>query len=179
MNKTFTLMIALMVLSLSSCDRNKNSDLIFFNSMESSIGWNVNQVPNNYPIIKFDNAFSGQYVCKLDSTNPFSITFYMKQKDICKKKLSLVRLSAWFMIIADNSEQNLVTEIRDSNEKVLEWIVKDAKDFEPEINNWRKVSITIDLTLNERNNPENYVRIYASNGKAFPVFVDDIKIEFE
>ena len=73
MKKIFGLVL-LAIVVFSACDENKNSGLIFSNNMESSIAWNGNKTPNSYHIIKFDNAFSGEYVCKLDSANPYSVT---------------------------------------------------------------------------------------------------------
>ena len=160
---------------LFSCSREeKKSKLAFDNNIES-IYWGSS--PNT---IKFANAHSGNYVCKLDKTNPFSQVFNIKVKDLSTKPLRRAKISAWFMLTGNYSEQNLVLDVRDSSmQQSLEWINTDAIDYVKDLNKWGKAELIVDLTKKNRNNPNNVFRIYASNGKEEPIYVDDFEIQFE
>jgi hypothetical protein len=130
--------------------------------------------------IQVNNAHSGNYCCKLNKDSPFSTTFNIRVKDISEKPLQRAKISAWFMPTSDLVEQNLVLDIRDSTtEKSFEWINNDAANYLTELNKWGKIDLLVDLTINNRNDPNNVYRIYASNGKDEPIYVDDFEIVFE
>ena len=177
MKKILNIGFPLLIIQLASCSSEKDSKLFFSNNIESSYVWDEHP-PSS--IVKFDKAHSGNYVCKMDVNNPFSITYNMRVKDISPKPLSKVKVSAWFMLTENNSEQNLIINILDSSmQKSFEWLARNAAEDIKELNQWGRVEQTIDLTQKNRNNPDNVIRIYAANGRGEPVYVDDIEIQFE
>ncbi len=168
--------IKILLLSLilaTGCSEEKRGKLTFDTNFESAY-WGTNS-----SVIKSAEAHSGNYMSKINKDNPYSSTFEIKAKDLESKSISSVNITAWFMLTGDNSEQQLVFEIRDSsNLKTLEWLNLDATEYVEELNKWVKVEHLVDLTENNRNNPNNIYRVYASNSKDEPVYVDDIDIEF-
>jgi hypothetical protein len=131
-------------------------------------------------MIQFPDAHSGTHVCKLNKDNPFSSSMDIKVKDISRKPLKTARITAWFMITSNTSDQNLVLDIRDSTlQNSFEWINTDAANYLTDLNKWAKVEMTVDLTKKDRNNPNNVYRIYAANSKDEPVYVDDFEVSFE
>jgi hypothetical protein len=167
-------MCILPVIMVVACSQEKKTQLIFSNDVEGKY-WS-----SSSSVIEFPQAHSGNHVNKLNKQNAFSNTFNIRIKDISSKPVKRVRISAWFMLTGDNSERNLVLDIRDSsNQKSLEWINADARDYIPDLNQWAKAELVVDLTLKNRNNPENTLGVYAANGKEEPIYVDDIEILFE
>jgi hypothetical protein len=153
-----------------------NKTLIFSNDMDMATTWKGYSSSN---VIYVEKAHSGKYVCKLDVSNPFSPTFYSQIKKISSKPLKSLVISEWIFLKGGGSDPSLVADFRDKDEKTLEWLSEPAKDAVLERNIWVNVYLTIDLTKNKRNNPENYIRIYSLNNSKEEVLVDDLKISFE
>ncbi len=156
--------------------KSEPSDIVFENTIESSYAWTDNK-PSN--VISYPQAHSGSYVCKIDASAPFSPTLFMRINQISDKKLSNVKFVAYIKKSNPGSDPKLVVEIHDKDNKNLEWIAESATEGVSEENDWIKVTKTVDLRVNHRNEKDNYLRIYVSNGALVFCYVDDIQITFE
>lgn len=175
MHKSEINILLLLLILAAGCSTEKNRSKFVFDTTMENIYWSPS--PST---IKYDNAHSGNYACKINTTNAFSTVFESKVSEISNKPLKSAKISAWMMLTGDNSEQNLVLEIRDSsNQQTKEWLNTDAIDYIDNLNHWTKIDLIIDLTINDRNNLQNIYKVYASNGKEDAVFVDDFQVEFE
>jgi hypothetical protein len=174
MMKLLRVFSALFIILITACSEEKKSKLTFTNDIESSY-WS-----SSAGVMVFPNAHSGNYVSKLNKESAYSTIFNIKVKDIPDHASQRIKISAWFMLTGNDSEQNLVLDVRDSSmQNSLEWINVDARDYVTDLNTWGKTELIVDLTQKSRNSPENVLRIYAANGKETPVYVDDFEIEFE
>jgi hypothetical protein len=160
------------------CDNNRpvDSKLYFSNNFESAIGWVDNKSKN---MIWKDGAFSGHVICQIDSVAPYTPTFNMQFKDISDKPIKSVKIDAQIMMSGNESNPTIVVDIRNQNFETIEWIPSGAKHSVNEMNKWVPVTVTVNLQEKDRNNPENFVRIYVSNVEPKIAFVDDIQITFE
>lgn len=163
------------IAAITSCSgERKRSNLTYDSNTENNYWKTTNAVEVS------DKAHSGNYLSRINKNNPFSLNFEAQLKKISDKPLSKAYISAYIMLTGFETEQNLVLEIRDSTgEKTVEWLNVDAGDYIDEPNKWVKIDNIIDLTINNRNNPNNFYRVYATNGKEGDVFVDDFMVEFE
>ena len=74
----------------------------------------------------------------------------------------------------------LVIDVRDKTDKVLKWEGKDTKEVKDlKDKEWTKITMELDLTKDNLNDPDNHVRIYTLNAAKADVLVDDISIAFE
>ncbi|HLG35572.1 MAG TPA: hypothetical protein VI757_11890 [Bacteroidia bacterium] len=160
-----------------SCNSNSNNDskLTYTNNFETDYAFNSHHQGN---VIKSADAHSGWFVSKIDSTQVFSTTFNMQVSDISKNPLQFVHFSAWIKMESMNSQPMMVVDVADSTKKTLEWLALHVNQQITELNEWVKVDVKFDLTDNKRNSPSNYLKIYVSNGKKEPSYVDDISITF-
>lgn len=171
MNKIKILSLAIL---FAGCSEKERGKFVFDSNMETSY-WSPST-----NVIKFANAHSGNHACKIDKSNPYSTTFELRANEISEKPLHTAKITGWFLLTGDNSEQQLVFEVRDSsNLQTLEWINTNAADYIEELNQWGKIELIVDLSFDNRNNPKNIFRVYASNGKEDAVYVDDIEVGFE
>ena len=130
--------------------------------------------------VKFPEAHSGNYVCKIYKDNPYSAVLDIRVKDISSKPLKKIYVNAWFRLTSNASEQSLVLDIRDSTvQNSFEWLNVDAADFNNDLNKWSRAELIVDLTKKDRNNINNVYRIYAVNNRDEPVYVDDFEVSFE
>ena len=171
------LLLVLSIALVSSCsNEQKDSKLFFSNNIENGYVWG----DHSPSIQRFDNAHSGNYVCKLDEKTPYSVVFNMREKAISTKQLKKATVTAWFLLTGTNSEQNLVIDVRDSaDQNSLQWSNMNAANSILDVNKWGQAELSLDLTQKGWDNPNNCIRIYAANGKGEPVYVDDIEIRFE
>ena len=159
----------------AGCSREGDFNKLSFNNSLECAGWSTSG-----SMIPFADSHSGHYVCKINKDNAFSSILDIKVKDISKKPLKRARITAWFMLTSHTTEQNLVLDVRDSTlQNSYEWINTDAADYSIDLNKWVKAELVVDLTKKNRNNINNIYRIYASNGKDDPVYVDDFEVSFE
>ena len=74
----------------------------------------------------------------------------------------------------------LVIDVRDNTDQVLTWEGKDTKEVKDlKDKEWTKITMELDLTKDNLNDPDNHVRIYTLNAAKEDVLVDDISIAFE
>jgi len=159
----------------ASCKEEKVKSKLSYDNNNESMAWTQSPA-----IIKTPEAHSGNYVCKIDKGSPYSSVLNVRVKDISDKQLKKARISAWFMLTSNASEQGLVLDIRDSTgQNSLEWLGVDAADFTTEVNKWARAELVVDLTQKDRNNKGKLYRIYALNNTDAPVFVDDFEVNFE
>lgn len=175
MNNIKIKLLSIIIIFNTACTQSKQrGNLVFDTNLENS-NWSTSGSQS-----KFNNAHSGNFVCKINKDNAFTNNFEARVIDVSSKTLKTARISAWMMLTSKNSEQNLVLEIRDSsNQKTLEWLNTNAADYIDNLNQWVKIDLVVDLTINNRNNQQNIYRIYASNGKDDIVYVDDFEVGFE
>lgn len=167
----FGLCISLLIFS---CSKEK-ADLYFKNDVDCIVNWGI-KVPSNY--IRFENAFSGNFVTKIDSLNPYSQTLDIRLSDVSEVGLTRVVCSARVLLPDFNSSPDLVVEIRDSLQNVLEWLPVKVIDFTDEENVWFQATNEVNLISKNLNKPSNFVRVYVSSGASSAVFVDDIEVNF-
>lgn len=175
MKALIKLLIVSIVITIASCSNERKRGSLTYDSNNENGLWRTTGA-----VIKSDKARSGSYVNKINKDNPFSNTFEIQAKNISNRPLSKAYISAYMMLTDDNTEQNLVLEIRDSTgQNLIEWLNINAANYIDNLNEWVKVDNIIDLTINNRNNPGYYYRVYASNGNEADVYVDDFEVEFE
>ena len=167
------ILAALLFAGCSSSD--KDSGLVFSNSMESNLAWMDHPQSN---IVWSDNAHSGHYVCKLDASSPYSVTYNMKVSDISKKPLKSVHISAWVNMSTVTGDRYIGISILESSQQAMDWIAQKALEVIGKPGEWHKVELNVDL-LGKRNRPTNIYRIFAVNEKQDVVLLDDLTIEFE
>jgi hypothetical protein len=169
------LMVTGMSLLIYSCG-SEEPRMKYFNDIDNHVGWNENVQGN----IIFDReARSGKYVCKIDNQSPYSVTFELQTMEITDNVLKRVNVSAWVKIDDANSEPLVVVDILDKDRNSREWIPQGLDDKQNSVGKWVKLSSQIDLTSNNRNQPQNSFRIYVSNGSASSALVDDIEVVFK
>jgi hypothetical protein len=163
------------IVLFAGCSGETTKSKLSFDNNNECISWQ-----QTASAIRFPQAHSGNYVCKINKDNPFSAVLDIRVKDISDKPLRKARITAWFMLTSNGTEQNLVMDVRDSTmQNSYEWINVDAADYNSELNKWSQAELVIDLTKKDRNNINNVYRIYASNGRSEPVYVDDFEVSFE
>ena len=177
MNKLKINLISCMLIFLVGCNGGrKDSKLHFFTSIESSYAYQNDLTPS---VAWSGEAYSGNYVCRLDSATPYSVTFSMKMYKITGKQLKSVSVKAWVNMSAMTSDPMLVVDIKDSTDQSIEWLSRSAKDFVGEPNHWEEVEFKVNLTEKQRNRSSNSLRIYLMNTKKDFALVDDIEVSFE
>ena len=177
MNKITALVLWFVFIFAPACNPGRqDSKLYFSNSVESAFAW---QDHSSQGITWSDQAHSGNYVCKMDSATPYSVTFNMKLSDISRKPLKSVRISAWVNMSSMVSDPVIAVDIRDSNFTSMEWISRPAKDFVAQPNHWEQIDFKVNLREKNRNRKSNYLRIYLSNAHRDYTLADDIEISFE
>jgi hypothetical protein len=160
-----------------SCGGNsKKSKLHFANSVESAYAWTDHPADN---IIRSNEAHSGSYVCKVDAKNPYSVTFTMKLSDVSVDLLKSVHVSAWVNISDLQSNPQLVVELRDSTQKTIEWMPRQAAEFNLAPFEWGEMTADLSLEEKNRNNASNHLRVYVLNDKEQYCLVDDVELSFE
>jgi len=165
----------IIIVFISGCSGEPNRGALTFNNNIECILWE-----QSASSIKFDNAHSGNYVSKINSDNPYSTILNIRARDISDKPLKTVKVTAWFMLTSNTTEQSLVLDIRDStNLQSIEWLNVDAASFNIVLNKWAQAELIVNLARNNRNNIDNVYRIYAVNSKNEPVYVDDFEVSFE
>jgi hypothetical protein len=158
------------------CNSGKNdSKLHFTNTIESSYAWTDHPATN---MIWSNDAHSGNYVCKLDSSACCSATFNMKLSDISKKSLKSVHITAWINLSSISASADLILDVRDNSQKTLDYISTSAMDFISQPNQWVQVSLDANLDEKNRNKADNYFRVFVANSKPDYALVDDIELEF-
>jgi hypothetical protein len=174
--KKFTGILACaLIVILSSCSNERTKSKLIFSYDNEDNYWSPNA-----SVVKFADAHSGNSANKINKQNPYSGVFDIKANEISAKRLQYAKISAWFLMTGNNSEQNLVFDVRDAaTQKSYEWISKDAMEFAKGMNQWCKVTLEVDLRQAGRGNLDRAYRIYACNGKDDVVYVDDFEIEFE
>ena len=169
------LILLCMTALFAGCSEEKVRGKLTFDNNNECISWS-----QSTSTIKFPQAHSGNYVCKINKENPFSNVLNIRVSEISNKPLKRATITAWFMLTSNGTEQNLVMDVRDSSQQnSFEWINVDAADNNNELNKWRKAELVVDLTKKDRNNINNVYRIYASNGRDEAVYVDDFEVSFE
>jgi hypothetical protein len=160
---------------LTGCSSNNPIDkLKFFNDMETLATF-TRTVPAG--IVYSESAYSGNYICMLDSTNVFSPSFSMQVKKISAKPVQKVTISAWIKI-EPGADPNLTLDVMNDKESTIEWITK-SQQQELKPGKWMWVGMTIDLRAKGRNNPENIFKIYAFNKASSKAYIDNMEIQFE
>ncbi len=142
---------------------------------------------------------SGLYSNKLDSLNPYGLTFQLPFKSISASHLKKVKISLW-VYFTENSQASLVMDINNPSGQVLRGFYTDMGLEKGQVGKWEKITatpsvyssrssireigkwqeITEELSLEDTalNKPDNIVVIYPwDNGKK-DVYVDDLTIEF-
>jgi hypothetical protein len=176
MKTIFVNLVPLVIVLCCSCNSEmKDSKLNFTNSIESSYAWTDHPQSN---ILWSNDAHSGNYVCKIDSLFPYSVTFNMKLSDVSKNPLQSVRISAWVNSSSLMSNPIIAVDIRDHSQNTLEWFTQQSSDFISEPNKWEKVSMDLNLSVQNRNLPDNYIRVYLYSSQKDYSLVDDIEVEF-
>ena len=166
---------ALLIVSSCSNDNVTGSGLVFANHMETIHAWNENHPAN---IVKVDNAHSGKFVCKVNTDQPYSSTFYMKLGDVTSGSLKKLKVSCWVLNQEKGAIPYIVVDILDKDMKTIDYISKNCKDDFKTENSWYEVTNTIKIASPARSNPENFLKVYVTNTTPQPVLVDDLIVEF-
>ena len=152
------------------------SKLSFFTTVESSYAWQDNLTPS---ITWSNDAHSGNYVCKIDSATPYSLTFNMRLSDISGKKLKSVRVKAWVNMSSMVSNPLVGFDFQDSTGKSMEWFSRPVKDFVAGPNQWEEADVVVNMNEKDRNRRSNILRLYIMNDHRDFTQVDDIEVSFE
>lgn len=169
MNKL--IVIAAVSLLITGCSY--KPEMTYKNDM-SAKSWGLEPTSN---IVKDFKAPSAPFVCKIDSSAPYSPTFNMRVSEISEETLTKVTLSAWIKVDDLRATPDLVVDIRDKNDQSMEWLAHTI--YLSKAHKWIKQEVTVNLKERNRNNKQNFIRVYVSNGKSIPASVDDIEIKFE
>ena len=176
MNYRFnTYMLIAASLFLSACSKVTPGGITYTNDIESAFAWTDCR---NNSINYSPDAHSGIYVCKIDSTKPYSATFSMKVEDISKKQFKKLTFSSWILVADQHAEPCLILEIRDNTGKTVEWLPYKITGDKLHPRKWDRFETTFNLEENNRLQPSNVYRVYVSNGKADYALVDDIELSF-
>lgn len=170
--------ILLIVTVISSCKENTESvnEVKFRNNIDEMLAWNEFHYGK---IIKDDAAHSGIYVNSINSESPYSTTFYMRLGDISKKPLRKIKISGWIKSKNLNSSPTFVIDILDKDRKSIEYLAKDGRKEMQKSDTWFQVTNEIKLDNAKRGNPDNYIKVYFTNGSPESCLVDDLEIIFE
>ena len=171
--------LALSCFLMSSCNMgNSNTNsIVYENTVDNYVPW-MNEITPN--IMAIGNAHSGNYVYRLNASNQYTTLFNQTLKQISKSKIKKITYSA--NVIRENNtvDCKLVIDVRDKTDKVLKWEGKDTKEVKDlKDKEWTKITMELDLTKDNLNDPDNHVRIYTLNAAKADVLVDDISIAFE
>jgi len=161
---------------ISACESNKKNALVYDNTVDNNIPW-MHGVPAN--VISLPNAHSGRYVCKLNASAPYSLAFNATFNQISVHKINKVTYTAF--LNRDNSQidTKLIIEIRDKEDKLLNWSGKDVQGDIKKDHNWEQVSFSLDVNKNNWNNPENVLRVYTLSSTGTDVLADDFQVTIE
>lgn len=176
MKNSIKLISLLALITACSPDENVSSVLIFKNNMDGIHAW-TEKHPANF--IRTDIAYSGLYVCKVNNESPYSTTFYVKLGDINSKTLKKLKVSGWIQVPDMNAQATLVVDLLDQNKQSFDYIAKYCMKELKDTNKWVKITNEINLSTGNRNNPENFVKVYFTNNAQQPLLVDDMIVEFE
>jgi hypothetical protein len=145
----------------------KNGDtLIYYNNMEPKNKYNL---PQN---IISKKSHSGNYSCKLDSIQPFSIGLF-ENKPISKK----VKISFW-VNSKIHTKTSLILSLDSSNKNIF-WEGKDISSLVKSNFNWQYVVCEFQFPIKYFYDISNKLGLYfLLNKPDETVFVDDIKIQF-
>ena len=173
--KTQFVAYLVIIILFAGCSDDTSQTRFRFDNNNECISWR-----HTTSTVRFPQAHSGNYVCRINKDNEYSTILDIRVRDISDKPLKKARISAWFMLTGNASMQNLVFDVRDSSVmNSYEWINADAADQDYELNKWTHVKLEVDLTKKDRNNMNNVYRIYANNNREEPVYVDDFEVFFE
>lgn len=144
--------------------------LHFFTDMEQYDGFAENIVTH-----KMQDAFSGEYVSRVNAASPYSITFRKKMGDISSKPLKSVEVSAYLYAEKLPVKTVVVCDVQDESKSVnyqssgLEKLVLKEKE-------WTKVKAVFKFpgTLNAAN---KFI-IYCWNTENNEVMIDNMDIKF-
>ena len=169
---------AISLIFLTDCSKTGTQDngLVFLNNMEAVVGWTVAPAGN---LIYDADAHSGKYVCLIDSSSVFGITYNMKLQDVDHSPLKRVKVGAWFKTLRDGADPNLAIDIRDSLGNSIDWFAQNSDNLLKKPGEWEWMEMSIDLTVKNRNAPSNTLRIYPFNKMPAPCLVDDIAVSYE
>ena len=169
--------LSIVILFFNSCsNRANNNNITYHTDMDDQIAWNMNPMSN---IIAVSDAPSGRYVSEIKEGTPYSVTFSMRLNQIPVKLISRISAKAKVKISDVVSDPVLVIDIINKDGVSLEWIPVGISDKTNVINNWHELSSSLDMTSNNRNNPDNSIKVYVSNGFKQGALVDDIEVTFE
>jgi hypothetical protein len=169
--------LAIITIFLSSCSQDENYSASYSNDIDVSQAWLDSKIPS---VEKSLTAHSGIYLCKIDSSKPYSATFNLKVEDISNKPFNKVKLSAWIKAGSQDAKPQFVIDIIDPNTKSsIEWINKPFSGIDLKIDNeWNLYEFELSLSEKNRLTKTNEYRIYVCNFSKTPVLVDDLKVDF-
>lgn len=162
------------VLMISACTSNQEG-IRFYSNYDNDLGWNesFSKLMEEIP-----DAPSGKMAGVLNAQSPYSTTFNLNAARISDKPLKSVTVTAQVKIEGATADPLVVIDIRGKDGNTLEWLSKGPDDIGGSVGKWVTISNQIDLTANNRNDPNNIFRIYATNNSPEKVLVDDIEIVF-
>jgi len=167
--------VALLCSFLLSCSVKKEELVAYRMDMDNHIFWE-DPTPRN--IISDPAAYSGRFVCRLDSLFQYSPTFQARLSSISKRTVSSVILSGWFKRENNFAQPQLVIEIKNGDGVTMEWLMKGFEGRTSDTMRWTYLESEIDLIEKSRNRPDNIYRIYVMNTKGAFTLLDDFQIVF-
>lgn len=169
--------VFILIVLISGCSKSSdNGNLTYHCDMDDQIAWNRNPVSN---IIAISDAPSGRYVSEINEGSPYSVTLSMRLNQVSVKLVEKISVKAKVKISDIVSDPVLVIDIIDKDGVSLEWIPVGIRDKSDSINKWQELSNGLDMSVNGRNNPDNSIKVYVSNGFKQSALVDDIEVIFE
>jgi hypothetical protein len=167
---------------LCSCSSKKEeisvpeAENIFINTFESVTFWG-----NNDPRIKKAAGHSGNFVCVLDSVNPFSVTFEANFGKISPQPLKILKASAFVKAKNTNASVSfgaqIVTTDPNGQPKTI-YLSEAGLEFKTaKINEWTQLKFEAQLPANTM--PTDIVKVFAFDRSKEEILVDDIIIKFE
>jgi len=167
--KKVLLFVAMVAMIVSCNNKTKNNGNTFTNDLDNVKMWN-----NPVNVIK-GIAHSGNYACKLDTSNIYSFGFNILAGDIFIKAPKKINISLWAYSLTVSPDASIVIEINKNGQQIF-W--KNA-GFLPvtKAKEWIEVKTSFDLPANL--DPKSELRIYVWNPKKLDFYIDDFNITFE
>jgi hypothetical protein len=149
-------------------EKDKTIQKSFFTDMESDPNW------LNYASVSDENAYSGRFSSKLDSTNIYSIGFRKDILEVCSNENCEILVSVMVFSTTKTTKSQLVVDFLDSENKSMSYHCLYLDEFLPQ-GKWIKIEFLVKAP--EGYHPGTQIAIYFWNpAKDEVVFVDDVGV---
>ena len=171
MKNNIIMAISLSILMAACSSNSNNSNLNVSNNIDDLVHWGL----SSSNILSGD-AHSGLYSTKVDSLNPFSVTFQKKLTDISKTKITKIEYQAWVKTSILPKKIYFVCSVELENGEHILYEGTQIDKQVLKVNEWTLVKGFLDLT---KEVPANtIVKIYFHSPEKESAVIDDYEINF-